>query len=524
MFKKIASIFLTGALLLSTMPVIGNAENTEIFKVGVEAVTAASTVSATPIIYNQGEEITVKIRASQNTGITSLKLRIDYDESILEPVEDKCAAAGLFDENDSLTSKVSSKTGDGYFIFYSDSYPSVNTSLGMIAELTFLVKQTCAESTMITVSPWSEGSCVVNTVAGVVPVTFALESPAIAVHKIDATAGVVTLPTCTEDGYTTYICSDCGKTVVGNIVPENGHTPGDGITENLVNPICTADGSYDTVIYCSVAGCGVELSRMHHVITMLDHNAADAVVENRVEPTCTVDGSYDSVVYCKREGCGAELSRETITIPMVGHDAGEAVIENRVEPSCTVDGSYDKVTYCKTEGCGAELSRETIIIPMVGHDAGEAVIENRVEPSCTVDGSYDKVTYCKTEGCGAELSREMVTIPMIPHELVHHDAQEATHTQIGWAEYDTCKNCEYTTYEEIPMVPYAPGDLDKDDIVTDADAIYLLYATFDTANYPLNQNADYNGDGEVTDADAIYLLYATFNPIEYPLVRVEVEQ
>ena len=161
---------------------------------------------------------------------------------------------------------------------------------------------------------------------------------------------------------------------------------------------------------------------------------------------------------------------------------------------------------------------------MVGHDAGEAVIENRVEPSCTVDGSYDKVTYCKTEGCGAELSREMVTIPMIPHELVHHDAQEATHTQIGWAEYDTCKNCEYTTYEEIPMVPYAPGDLDKDDIVTDADAIYLLYATFDTANYPLNQNADYNGDGEVTDADAIYLLYATFNPIEYPLVRVEVEQ
>lgn len=48
-------------------------------------------------------------------------------------------------------------------------------------------------------------------------------------------------------------------------------------------------------------------------ISKLAHSPAEAVVENRVEPTYDADGSYDSVVYCSE--CGEELSRETIVIP-----------------------------------------------------------------------------------------------------------------------------------------------------------------------------------------------------------------
>ena len=61
------------------------------------------------------------------------------------------------------------------------------------------------------------------------------------------------------------------------------------------------------------------------------------------------------------------------------------------------------------------------------------------------------------------------------------------------------------------------GDMNGDGLVTDADAIYLLYFTFFSSDYPLNQSGDFNRDGIVTDADAIYLLYYTFFPSDYPL-------
>ena len=63
------------------------------------------------------------------------------------------------------------------------------------------------------------------------------------------------------------------------------------------------------------------------------------------------------------------------------------------------------------------------------------------------------------------------------------------------------------------------GDVNNDGVVTDADAVYLLYYTFfGDGEYPVNQPCDFNGDGAVTDADAVYLLYYTFfGAEEYPL-------
>ena len=83
-----------------------------------------------------------------------------------------------------------------------------------------------------------------------------------------------------------------------------------------------------------------------------------------VNPTCTEDGSYDSVVFCL--ACGEELSRETIVIPAHGHAAGDPVRENEVAATCTTDGSYDMVTYCTV--CGEEVSRESFTITAPGHD------------------------------------------------------------------------------------------------------------------------------------------------------------
>ena len=61
------------------------------------------------------------------------------------------------------------------------------------------------------------------------------------------------------------------------------------------------------------------------------------------------------------------------------------------------------------------------------------------------------------------------------------------------------------------------GDFDGNGTVTDDDAIYLLYYTFFSERYPINQNGDFDGDERVTDSDAIYLLYYTFFPDKYPI-------
>ena len=44
--------------------------------------------------------------------------------------------------------------------------------------------------------------------------------------------------------------------------------------------------------------------------------------------------------------------------------------------------------------------------------------------------------------CGAEYGNPL------GHDLVHHDAQAPTCTEIGWDAYDTCSRCDYTTYVE----------------------------------------------------------------------------
>ena len=95
-------------------------------------------------------------------------------------------------------------------------------------------------------------------------ITAQQELPALG-HNYEA---VITAPTCTEQGYTTYTC-ECGDSYVADITNSIGHTPATAVDENYVAPTCTENGSKDVVIYCSV--CNEEISRETETIEATDH-------------------------------------------------------------------------------------------------------------------------------------------------------------------------------------------------------------------------------------------------------------
>ncbi|MBR3927416.1 MAG: hypothetical protein IKJ65_00280, partial [Clostridia bacterium] len=250
--------------------------------------------------------------------------------------------------------------------------------------------------------------------------------------------------TCTESGLTEgAYCSVCGEVFKGQtIVDALGHTPDEAKVENNHAATCAENGSYDKVVYCSV--CKVEISRETVTVSATaDHAPADAVVENNVEATCTAPGSYDNVVYCSV--CNAVISRDTVEVEVLGHTAGEPKTENEKKPTCTAAGSYDSVVYCSV--CNAEISRTSVEgASALGHAAGTVNVENEVSATCTTNGSCDNAVYCTV--CGEELSRESKTVDALGHSY-DTVVTAPTCTGKGYTTY-TCSVCGDTyTADEV---------------------------------------------------------------------------
>ena len=118
-------------------------------------------------------------------------------------------------------------------------------------------------------------------------------------------------PTCTETGLTDGSkCSVCGEILVAQeVVAATGHALPEEWTV-VTAPTCAEKGSAKR-----------ECTSCDYVETkdldMIAHTPAESVEENRVGATCTKEGSYDSVIKCSV--CGEEISREVKTINKEEH-------------------------------------------------------------------------------------------------------------------------------------------------------------------------------------------------------------
>ena len=136
-----------------------------------------------------------------------------------------------------------------------------------------------------------------------------------------ASSSKATDATCTAAATYYVRCDNCEVVSDSKTVPvgdANGHSfTTKASSSKATDATCTAAATY----YVRCDNCEVVSdSKTVPVGDANGHTPAAAVEENRVEATCTAAGSYDEVVYCSV--CKAEISRTQKTIDKLPHDFG----------------------------------------------------------------------------------------------------------------------------------------------------------------------------------------------------------
>ena len=350
-------------------------------------------------------------------------------------------------------------------------------------------------------------------------------------HYYDA---AVVPATCTNGGYTIYVCSYCGYSYTGNETPVLGHSFLNYVSDN--NATCTADGTMTAMCERCDATDTIpeEGSALGHSFT--NYNIDDGTA------TCTEDGTKTA----KCDRCD-----ETDTIPdegsALGHDMGEWVVTR--EPTTTQEGEETRA--CSR--CDYTESRPIDRLPVTGIfrvEAGRAKPGKRVQVTVSTQDnpgivatmlhlSYDPQVLTLTAVNNGEVFADTYFTPggdlaEIPFSMHWTDSVGENHTLDGtlvtftFLVADDAQPGETTvtvTYDanstfdrsmhDVPFVvendgvevcERMAGDSDGDGELSLKDVVALsrfLAGGWDVEIDP--ENADVDGDGELTLRDIVLM-------------------
>ncbi len=214
-------------------------------------------------------------------------------------------------------------------------------------------------------------------------------------HSYDS---VVTAPTCTAAGFTTYTCSLCGNKKTGNKVAALGHTE---VIDAAVEATCVETGLTQGA-HCSVCG---EITTAQEITPVINHNFAEPEITKT--PTCTEAGEKAGIC----TSCGGDV---TEVIDALGHD-----LKTVTAPStCTEAGST-------TTTCSRCDYEDIAHLPLADHSYGDWIIDK--EATEEEEGSMHKTCVV----CGDTVTETIGVISAVPNFDWNFKSEEAVNDALA---------------------------------------------------------------------------------------------
>ncbi len=280
---------------------------------------------------------------------------------------------------------------------------------------------------------------------------------------------VVTFPTCTAKGYTTYICS-CGDSYQADQVEALGHVE---IIDKAVAATCTNTGLKEGK-HCSVCS---QILVKQEVVPALGHSYENG--------RCTRCGAKDPAYSIT----GGQIQVGSATVAVGGTVEVPIALKNnpgitamRLKVAYGEGLTLTNISYNTAVG-GTFQQPQTMTSP---------VILNWVNGLEDVEGdwTYAVLTFAAAEGIGVSTDVDIT---------VTYDTEDVFNLD----DIDVAFSVENG---KVTIVPYLPGDVNGDGKVNNKDATRLLQYLSGWDVKITEVAMDVNGDGKVNNKDATRLL------------------